>query len=196
MKYSIIHHPSREINPSIMRELDKVTVYTDLYDEGCTAMHLRALADAEEAYEPTVIIEDDAILCHRFADLAKYYYDVVLGKSDYIDAVSFYLGQGAPVHMQEEFRSGIAYAESTGKDFIELGNLYHAVCYVVWTPRCRELVDLNPQAKMIDELLSTKLHKVAYAWPCLADHDENQPSIVEHEGIRPTVPRVAWGFRG
>lgn len=194
MNYSVIHHPSREINPSIARELGKYTVYTDINDEGCTAMHLKALADATK--EPTVIIEDDAILCHGFAKFAQYYYDCVLGKYDTIDAISFYLGQGAPVHMQDEFKHATDYATKYDKDVIEFDSLYHAVCYVIWPPKCKELAKLDPHATMIDELLSTKLHKVAYAWPCLADHDDSQPSVVKHDGIRPTIPRVAWGFRG
>jgi len=177
-----------------MRELDKVTVYTDLYNEGCTAMHLKALADATK--EPTVIIEDDAILCHGFAKFAQYYYDCILGESDTIDAISFYLGQGAPVHMQDEFKHATDYATKYDKDVIELNGLYHAVCYIVWPFKCQELAKLDSHAKMLDELLSTKLRSVAYAWPCLADHDDSQPSIVEHEGIRPIEPRVAWRFRG
>ena len=197
MKYSIIHHPSREINPSIMRELDKVTVYTDFRNEGCTAMHLKALADASATYEPTVIIEDDAILCHGFADLAKYYFDVVLGESDDIDAVSFYAGRGAPVYIQDAYSEVIKETEETAKNYFCLPSLYHAVCYAI-NPRRYECIEkLKKTSSLpIDELLANKLHKVKYAWPCLADHDDSQPSIVEHEGVRPTVQRVAWGFRG
>ena len=193
MKYSIIHHPSRKISPSIMRELDKVTVYTDLYDEGCTAMHLKALADATK--EPTVIIEDDAILCHGFAGLAQHNYKMLMGFDD-IDAISFYLGKGAPVYMQDLFEEATKKAEKKKANAFALGALFHAVCYAICPPKCQELAKLDPHAKMLDELLSTKLRRVAYTWPCLADHDNSQPSIVKHEGVRPTVPRVAWGFRG
>lgn len=163
----------------------------DGMQRGCTWNHCQVWrAHANSFGGPAdwnVVLEDDAVPVDGFreqlADALRFAPAPI---------VSLYLGRG----YIEDSRTGplLARADLLGANWIvSQGRILHAVALAVRGDLLGTLVDNLPSGNQpIDRSLSLwarrQGHRVAYAWPCLVDHDDGKSLVTRYR----RAERRAW----
>lgn len=139
-----------------------------------------------------VILEDDAVPVR--APLK--HFDLAL-RSAPESIVSFYLGTNFPRYWQPGVERAIRDADAAGVKWIVGDHLLHAVGYAIYRHCVPELVDYlkTVPSLPIDEAITEwarRVHRpVAYSWPSLVDHLDDEPVISHKDGVPRNLPRKA-----
>ena len=138
----------------------------------------------------SVVLEDDAIP----VDGLRAQLDAALPLSP-APIVSLYLGQLRPPQHQADIRAAVEAAEGEDADWIVASRLFHAVGYAIKTellPGLLNHLSNWPVDQHISEWAMQRGHTIAYTWPSLVDHADDE-TIVAHPDGQPRTPgRIAY----
>lgn len=197
----IVAHISRaEQAKRLARRVRAKVLSVDDGTLGATANHTLVLERlyAETKEDPPtylLVLEDDAIPVR--APLK--HFDLAL-RSGPESIVSFYLGTNFPRYWQPGVQKAISDADAHGFPWIVGDHLLHAVGYAIYRHIVPELVDYlkTVPSLPIDEAITEwarRVHRpVAYTFPSLVDHQDDEPVISHVDGIPRNRPRKAHRF--
>jgi hypothetical protein len=160
----------------------------DTEQRGCTWNHSTVWRmHADRPADWNLTLEDDVIPVDGFREQLA---DALAVAPAPI--VSLYLGRG----YIEDNRTGplLTRADLLGVNWVvSQGRILHAVALAVRGELLSELVDNLPRSNHpIDRSLSMwargERHRVAYAWPCLVDHDDGKSLVTRYR----RAERRAW----
>lgn len=197
----IVAHVSRADRANrLARRVRAKVVSVDDGTLGATANHTLVLERlyAETKEDPPtylLVLEDDAVPVRapmKHLDLAL--------RSAPESIISFYLGTSFPRYWQPGVERAIRDADAAGVQWIVGDHLLHAVAYAVYRHCVPELVDYlkTVPSLPIDEAITEwarPLHRpVAYTFPSLVDHLDDEPVISHKDGVPRNLPRKAHRF--
>ena len=208
MRIAVIHTSDRPFPSNLWIAVNawKPRIFTDDSHTGAMWNHLRALEWSTIINEPVLVLEDDAIPSPGIDDALNLLSDSLTGPWD---AISLYLGRGAPVGRQPEISHIVDEAKhayrggNTSRIIHPAHHLYHAVAYVLPAENAamihRRLSTVKLQRDIpVDSTIEHALGgtpTIGYMLPSPFDHDDSLPSTVQHRGRRPEIPRTAWWFK-
>ena len=172
----------------LAEQVDADCLSVDYETRGCTWNHSQVWRmHADEPAVWNVVLEDDAVPVDGFREQLA----AALAVAP-TPIVSLYLGRG----YIEDNRTGplLTRADLLGVNWIiSQGRILHAVALAVRGDLLPSLIDNLPSGNQpIDRSLSLwarrQGHRVAYAWPCLVDHDDGKSLVTRYR----RADRRAW----
>ncbi|ENN9180304.1 hypothetical protein [Enterobacter hormaechei] len=188
IKFVVVGHHSRIDHALCLAMRLDAQLLIDYGNHGANWNHRRALEWAAEQTCRVVVLEDDALPVHGFAEKVT---DWLARFPD--DMLSFYLGTGRPPQYQMQIAERLIVADKTRADYITLPRLIHGVCYSVPPEHVHRVLSRWDNSKPAD-------YAVGDAWggsviyPCysLVDHADGEP-VERHPDSAPrTERRRAW----
>lgn len=191
MTIAIIGHTARiDQVGALVQQIPDAVAFVDDGTLGATGNHHRAMRYAAAADEFLLAIEDDAILSPDFGERAKAW---IARFPDRL--MSFYLGTGHPPAWQDIVREQLPAADRAGRDYLELDQLIHGVCYFVPAPvALLPLLDPNDAADMGTGTAWRRLTGLPVIYPTvsLVDHADTG-SVDKDPSVQALMdPRHAW----
>lgn len=188
VKFVVVGHHSRIDHALCLAMRLDAHLLIDYGNHGANWNHRRALEWAAEQTCRVVVLEDDALPVHGFAEkvtdwLARFPCHML----------SFYLGTGRPPQYQMQIAERLIVADKTRADYITLSRLIHGVCYSVPPEHVQRVLSLWDNSKPAD-------YAVGDAWggsviyPCysLVDHADGEPVELHPDSAPRTERRRAW----
>ena len=188
IKFVVVGHHSRIDHALCLAMRLDAQLLIDYGNHGANWNHRRALEWAAEQTCRVVVLEDDALPVHGFAEKVT---DWLARFPD--DMLSFYLGTGRPPQYQMQIAERLIVADKTRADYITLPRMIHGVCYSVPPEHVHRVLSRWDNSKPAD-------YAVGDAWggsviyPCysLVDHADGEP-VERHPDSAPrTERRRAW----
>lgn len=194
MQTIIVGHQSRiEWIGQLQAAIPGAAAIVDCVGEGALKGHIKALELAREVGERCIIMEDDAIPVHGFAQRAQMWFGRFPN-----DLISFYLGTGRPVSWQARVDDAL---ERTGSDHIVLPRLIHGVCYSLPANHVGRTLDKIAAMGQTDEPADYIVgrgfgRQVIYPVESLVEHRDGE-SVERHPDKEPRIERrVARNLAG
>ena len=188
IKFVVVGHHSRIDHALCLAMRLDAQLLIDYGNHGANWNHRRALEWAAEQTCRVVVLEDDALPVHGFAEKVT---DWLARFPD--DMLSFYLGTGRPPQYQMQIAERLIVADKTRADYITLPRLIHGVCYSVPPEHVHRVLSRWDNSKPAD-------YAVGDAWggsviyPCysLVDHADGEPVERHPDSAQRTERRRAW----
>ncbi|HHN5631692.1 hypothetical protein [Enterobacter hormaechei] len=188
VKFVVVGHHSRIDHALCLAMRLDAHLLIDYGNHGANWNHRRALEWAAEQTCRVVVLEDDALPVHGFAEKVTYW---LARFPD--DMLSFYLGTGRPPQYQMQIAERLIVADKTRADYITLSRLIHGVCYSVPPEHVQRVLSRWDNSKPAD-------YAVGDAWggsviyPCysLVDHADGEPVERHPDSAARTERRRAW----
>lgn len=170
--YIIMAHKSRkEHYERLANQFDDIKLCIDYQNQGAWAIAKQAWDMADKDSDYTIVIQDDALLCHNFQEKAEQFIEQHKGH-----VISFYYGDNPQAHKEIK------------PDYFDT-MLNHAVCLAIPTAEIEDMIqycDFQPECTgddmKIRRWLITNGRTCRYSNPSLVQH-RDIPSIVD-----PTKP--------
>ena len=124
VKFVVVGHHSRIDHALCLAMRLDAHLLIDYGNHGANWNHRRALEWAAEQTCRVVVLEDDALPVHGFAEKVTYW---LARFPD--DMLSFYLGTGRPPQYQKEIAGMLVESDRVNADYLVLSKLIHGVCY-------------------------------------------------------------------
>lgn len=179
-----------------MEDVGAVYLSMDNGTLGCDMAHRKVWAwmtahAQREGHDHVVVLEDDAVPVEGFREQLE---QALTHAPEPI--VSLYLGRGLPVHYQPKIDLARHNANAVNACFLTAPKLLHAVGVAVQTALLSSVLFDNGQP--IDDAWTAWIQsqhlQVAYTWPSIIQHRDEQ-TLVEHpDGVERNQRRVAWWF--
>ena len=188
VKFVVVGHHSRIGHAQRLAALLDAHLLIDDGNHGANWNHRRALEWAAEQTCRVVVLEDDALPVHGFAEKVT---DWLARFPD--DMLSFYLGTGRPPQYQKEIADWLIVADKSRADFITLQRLIHGVCYSIPPQSVSRVLSQWDRSKPADYAVGDA-YGGAVVYPCwsLVDHADGEP-VEHHPDSAPrTERRRAW----
>ncbi len=188
IKFVLVGHYSRLRHAQRLAALLDAHLLSDDGNRGANWNHRRALEWAAEQTCRVVVLEDDALPVHGFAEKVT---DWLARFPD--DMLSFYLGTGRPPQYQLQIAECLIVADKTRADFITLPRLIHGVCYSVPPQHIERVLSRWDSSKPADYAVGDA-YGGTVVYPCysLVDHADLQ-TVERHPDNEPrTERRRAW----
>lgn len=188
VKFVVVGHHTRFASATLLAGELGAHLLIDEGNNGANWNHRRAIEWAAEQPCRVVVLEDDALMVHGFADevtqwLARFPDDML----------SFYLGTGRPPQYQIQIAERLIVADKTQADFITLPRLIHGVCYSVPSQYVHRVLSQWDSSKPADYAVGDAYGGVV-VYPCysLVDHADGE-AVERHPDSAPRVERRrAW----
>jgi len=166
--YIIMAHKSRkEHYERLANQFDDIKLCIDYQNQGAWAIAKQAWDMADKDSDYTIVIQDDALLCHNFQEKAEQFIEQHKGH-----VISFYYGDNPQAHKEIK------------PDYFDT-ILNHAVCLAIPTaeiPGMIQYCDFQPECTgddmKIRRWLITNGRTCRYSNPSLVQH-RDIPSIVD-----------------
>lgn len=188
VKFVVVGHHDRRHQAEQLSWSLPAHLLIDEEHHGANWNHRRAIEWAADQPCRVVVLEDDAIPVHGFAEKVT---DWLARFPD--NMLSFYLGTGRPPQYQMQIAERLIVADKTRADFITLPRLIHGVCYSVPAQRISRVLSQWESSKPADYAVGDA-YGGAVVYPCysLVDHADGEP--VEHhpDAVPRTERRRAW----
>ncbi|MFI4825963.1 hypothetical protein [Enterobacter cloacae] len=188
VKFVVVGHHSRIDHALCLAMRLDAHLLIDYGNHGANWNHRRALEWAAEQTCRVVVLEDDALPVHGFAEKVT---DWLARFPD--DMLSFYLGTGRPPQYQMQIAERLIVADKTRADYITLQRLLHGVCYSVPTQHIERVLSRWDSSKPADYAVGDAYGGIV-VYPCwsLVDHADGEP-VERHPDSAPrTERRRAW----
>nr|WP_231359865.1 hypothetical protein [Escherichia coli] len=188
IKFVVVCHHARLQQAEALALSIGAHLLIDEGNHGANWNHRRAIEWAAKQPCRVVVLEDDALPVHGFAE------KVIDWLARFPDnMLSFYLGTGRPPQYQMQIAERLIVADKTRADFITLPRLIHGVCYSVPAQRISRVLSQWESSKPADYAVGDA-YGGAVVYPCysLVDHADGEP--VEHhpDAVPRTERRRAW----
>lgn len=188
VKFVVVGHHSRIGQAQRLAALLDAHLLIDDGNNGANWNHRRAIEWAADQPCRVVVLEDDALPVHGFAEKVT---DWLARFPDKM--LSFYLGTGRPPQYQMQIAERLIVADKTRADFMTLPRLIHGVCYSVPAQRISRVLSQWESSKPADYAVGDAYGGVV-VYPCwsLVDHADGEP-VERHPDAAPrTERRRAW----
>ncbi|MFZ4170460.1 hypothetical protein ACEV60_17605 [Enterobacter ludwigii] len=188
IKFVVVGHHSRLVHAKGLAALLDAHLLIDDGDHGANWNHRRALEWAAEQTCRVVVLEDDALPVHGFAEKVTYW---LARFPD--DMLSFYLGTGRPPQYQMQIAERLIVADKTQADYITLPRLIHGVCYSVPPQHINRVLSRWDSSKPADYAVGDAWGG-AVVYPCysLVDHADFESVECHPDSAPRTERRRAW----
>lgn len=188
VKFVVVGHHSRIDHALCLAMRLDAHLLIDYGNHGANWNHRRALEWAAEQTCRVVVLEDDALPVHGFAEKVTYW---LARFPD--DMLSFYLGTGRPPQYQIQIAERLIGADKARADFITLPRLIHGVCYSVPPQHINCVLSRWDSSKAADYAVGDAYGgEVVYPCYSLVDHADGEP-VERHPDSAPrTERRRAW----
>ncbi|ELY7491554.1 hypothetical protein SOJ85_004315 [Cronobacter turicensis] len=188
VKFVVVGHHSRYASAALLAGELGAHLLIDEGNHGANWNHRRAIEWATEQPCRVVVLEDDALPVHGFADKVT---DWLSRFPD--DMLSFYLGTGRPPQYQKEIAGMLVDADRVCGDHIVMSKLIHGVCYSPPQGRLARMLSAWNKALAADYAVGEAYGgRVVYPCYSLVDHAE-LPTVERHPDNEPrTERRRAW----
>lgn len=187
-KFCVVGHHARRQQAEVLALSIGAHLLIDEGNHGANWNHRRALEWAAEQTCRVVVLEDDALPVHGFAEKVTYW---LARFPD--DMLSFYLGTGRPPQYQLEIATKLIAADRDRAEHITMHRLLHAVCYSVPPSLIPKVLQRWDSSKPADYAVGDACGG-AVVYPCysLVDHADGEP-VERHPDSAPrTERRRAW----
>ena len=187
-KLCVVGHHARRKQAEALALSISAHLLIDEGDGGANANHRRALEWAAELPCRVVVLEDDAMPVHWFAELVV---DWLTRFPD--DMLSLYLGTGRPPQYQMQIAERLIIADKTQADYITLPRLIHGVCYSVPPQHIERVLSRWDSSKPADYAVGDA-YGGAVVYPCysLVDHADFESVECHPDSAPRTERRRAW----
>lgn len=188
VKFVVVGHHSRIDHALCLAMRLDAHLLVDYGNHGANWNHRRALEWAAEQTCRVVVLEDDALPVHGFAEKVTYW---LARFPD--DMLSFYLGTGRPPQYQMQIAERLIVADKTQADYITLPRLIHGVCYSVPPLHINRVLSRWDSSKPADYAVGDA-YGGAVVYPCysLVDHADFEPVECHPDSAPRTERRRAW----
>lgn len=192
VKFVVVGHHSRFASAALLAGELGAHLLIDEGNHGANWNHRRALEWAAEQSCRVVVLEDDALPVHGFADKVA---DWLARFPD--DMLSFYLGTGRPPQYQKEIAGMLVEADRVCGDHIVLNKLIHGVCYSPPQGRVERMLSAWNKTLAADYAVGKAFGgRVIYPCYSLVDHADGV-SVEKHPDRQPRLERRrAWRLYG
>ncbi|MDA3133842.1 hypothetical protein [Atlantibacter subterraneus] len=192
VKFVVVGHHSRIDHALCLAMRLDAHLLIDYGNHGANWNHRRALEWAAEQTCRVVVLEDDALPVHGFAEKVTYW---LVRFPD--DMLSFYLGTGRPLQYQLEIATKLIAADRERGDHITMQRLVHAVCYSVPPALIPKVLLRWDSSKPADYAVGDACGgPVIYPCCSLVDHADGLP-VEKHPDRQPRRERRrAWRLYG
>ncbi|EAS6485277.1 hypothetical protein LSY66_004168 [Salmonella enterica] len=188
IRFVVVGHHTRLGHAQRLAALLDAHLLIDDCNHGANWNHRRALEWAAEQTCRVVVLEEDALPVHGFAEKVTYW---LARFPD--DMLSFYLGTGRPPQYQMQIAERLINADKVRSDFIMLQRLIHGVCYSIPPQSISRVLSQWDCSKPADYAVGDAYGGVV-VYPCwsLVDHADGEP-VERHPDSAPrTERRRAW----
>lgn len=188
IKFVVVGHHSRIDHALCLAMRLDAHLLIDYGNHGANWNHLRALEWAAEQTCRVVVLEDDALPVHGFAEKVTYW---LARFPD--DMLSFYLGTGRPPQYQKEIAGMLVESDRVNADYLVLSKLIHGVCYSPPQGRLARMLNAWNKTLAADYAVGEAFGgRVIYPCYSLVDHAD-LPTVERHPDNEPrTERRRAW----
>lgn len=188
IKFCVVGHHARRQQAEALAMSIGAHLLIDDGNHGANWNHRRALEWAAEQTCRVVVLEDDALPVHGFAEKVT---DWLARFPD--DMLSFYLGTGRPPQYQKEIAGMLVDADYVCGDHIVLSKLIHGVCYSPPHGRLARMLNAWNKTLAADYAVGEAFGgRVIYPCYSLVDHAD-LPTVERHPDNEPrTERRRAW----
>lgn len=188
VKFVVVGHHTRYASAALLAGELSAHILIDEGNHGANWNHRRAIEWAAEQSCRVVVLEDDAVPVHGFADKVENWL------TRFPDSlISFYLGTGRPPQYQMQLAERLILADKKRADHITLPRLIHGVCYSVPLLDIERVLSRWDSSKPADYAVGDA-YGGAVVYPCnsLVDHADGEP-VERHPDSAPrTERRRAW----
>ncbi|HGH4595072.1 TPA: hypothetical protein ACJIWN_000831 [Enterobacter cloacae] len=188
IKFVVVGHHARRQQAEALTSALGAHFLIDDGNHGANWNHRRALEWA--ACQPcrVVVLEDDALPVHGFAEKVTYW---LARFPD--DMLSFYLGTGRPPQYQKEIAGMLVESDRVNADYLVLNKLIHGVCYSPPQGRLARMLNAWNKTLAADYAVGEAFGgRVIYPCYSLVDHAD-LPTVERHPDNEPrTERRRAW----
>lgn len=192
VKFVVVGHYTRFSSATLLAGELGAHLLMDEGNHGANWNHRRALEWAAKQSCRVVVLEDDALPVHGFADkvaawLARFPDDML----------SFYLGTGRPPQYQKEIAGMLVDADRVCGDHIVMNKLIHGVCYSPPHGRIERMLRAWNKTLAADYAVGKAFGgRVIYPCYSLVDHADGV-SVEKHPDRQPRLERRrAWRLYG
>ncbi|MCX8559786.1 hypothetical protein OS122_02585 [Mycolicibacterium mucogenicum] len=193
--FAIVAHSSRlQQTLALATAVGGASLWFDDGTLGCERNHQRAWEWHRQntTHGWAIVLEDDAVPVPDFTAQLRTALDVARSP-----VVSLYLGTSRPPAWQPRVRDATTAANEHDASWIVGPQLLHAVGVAIHSDYVPALCDWLPATKCpVDQAIAawavTWQHDVAYTWPSLVDHADDDTIAEHHDGSPRTEPRKAW----
>jgi hypothetical protein len=192
VKFVVVGHHSRIGQAQRLAALLDAHLLIDDGNHGANWNHRRAIEWAADQPCRVVVLEDDALPVHGFAE------KVTDWLSCFPDSlISFYLGTGRPPQYQLEIATKLIAADRDRAEHITMHRLLHAVCYSVPPSLIPKVLQRWDSSKPADYAVGDACGgPVIYPCFSLVDHADGVP-VERHPDRQPRHERrSAWRLHG
>lgn len=188
VKFVVVGHNSRIDHALCLAMRLDAHLLIDYGNHGANWNHRRALEWAAEQTCRVVVLEDDALPVHGFAEKVTYW---LARFPD--DMLSFYLGTGRPPQYQKEIAGMLVESDRVNADYLVLSKLIHGVCYSPPQGRLARMLKAWNKTLAADYAVGEAFGgRVIYPCYSLVDHAD-LPTVERHPDNEPrTERRRAW----
>ncbi|EMC7874446.1 MULTISPECIES: hypothetical protein [Enterobacter cloacae complex] len=188
VKFVVVGHHTRFASAALLAGELGAHLLLDEGDHGANWNHRRALEWAAEQSCRVVVLEDDALPVHGFAEKVTYW---LARFPD--DMLSFYLGTGRPPQYQKEIAGMLVESDRVNADYLVLSKLIHGVCYSPPQGRLARMLKAWNKTLAADYAVGEAFGgRVIYPCYSLVDHAD-LPTVERHPDNEPrTERRRAW----
>ncbi|RNT45328.1 hypothetical protein [Enterobacter roggenkampii] len=188
VKFVVVGHHSRIDHALCLAMRLDAHLLIDYGNHGANWNHRRALEWAAEQTCRVVVLEDDALPVHGFAEKVTYW---LARFPD--DMLSFYLGTGRPPQYQKEIAGMLVESDRVNADYLVLSKLIHGVCYSPPQGRLARMLKAWNKTLAADYAVGEAFgDRVIYPCYSLVDHAD-LPTVERHPDNEPrTERRRAW----
>ena len=188
VKFVVVGHHSRIDHAQCLAMRLDAHLLIDYGNHGANWNHRRALEWAAEQTCRVVVLEDDALPVHGFAEKVT---DWLTRFPD--DMLSFYLGTGRPPQYHKEIAGMLVESDRVSADYLVLSKLIHGVCYSPPQGRMARMLNAWNKTLAADYAVGEAFGgRVIYPCYSLVDHAD-LPTVERHPDNEPrTERRRAW----
>ncbi|WP_312828558.1 hypothetical protein [Pantoea anthophila] len=188
IKFVVVGHHARRLQADRLSQMLNAHLLVDEGQHGANWNHHRAIEWASQQDCRVVILEDDALPVHGFAQKVAEWISRFPN-----DLLSFYLGTGRPPQYQKEIAGMLVESDRVNSDYLVMSKLIHGVCFSPPVHALKKIMSKWNQTLAADYAVGDAYGgRVIYPCYSLVDHAD-LPTVERHPDNEPrTERRRAW----